>query len=62
MRETVLHEVIHCLLDLQSTGSGGDKALIPEEDEERFVRAFSPLLLDTLRRNKALTTYLLAAE
>lgn len=59
-RDTVLHELLHALLALVGVNKGGDRALLPEEDdEERLVTALSPLLLDTLRRNPDLTAFLL---
>lgn len=51
MRDTLLHETVHAILAQQGVAQGGDTALFDRDAEERFVRAFTPLLLDVLRRN-----------
>lgn len=53
--EVLLHEVLHCIWDQGPLRNRDDDL------EEDIVAAFAPLLLDTLRRNPALTTYLLDA-
>jgi hypothetical protein len=53
VRETVLHEVLHGILDM--TGLDGD---ILRANAEPFITRFSPVLLDVLRRNPALVAYL----
>lgn len=55
MRETFLHEVLHTV-----TNVAGLDAELATEDEERFVRRVSPILLDVLRRNPKAVQYLLA--
>jgi hypothetical protein len=50
VRDTLLHETVHMLLRLLDLE--GRKA------DERFVNTFTTGLLDTLRRNPALTEYL----
>lgn len=53
-RDTILHEVLHGLLGMLN--------VIPKNKaEERVVMTLAPILLDTLRRNPALVTYLLTA-
>lgn len=52
-QEVTLHEVIHGLIDYIYFQFASD------EEEEKFVRAFSPALLDTLRRNPEFTKYIL---
>jgi hypothetical protein len=55
-RETLLHEVLHGVI--QAVGS--KYALAENGDEcEALIRAISPTLLDTLRRNPRLVRYLL---
>jgi hypothetical protein len=50
-RDTVLHEVLHCMSRIVG--------LIRDDDEEeRIVAALTPLLLDVLRRNPDLVGYL----
>ena len=52
-QEVTLHEVIHAVIDFIFF------EFASQEDEERFVRSFSPALLDTLRRNPKFTQYIL---
>jgi hypothetical protein len=60
-RETVMHETLHTLMELVGVSKGGKFALLADQDdEERLVTALAPWLLDTLRRNPALATFLLA--
>lgn len=61
LRDSVLHEVTHAICELLGCHAGGDAAIFDGRDhEERFVRGFSPALLDVLRRNPALVAFLLA--
>lgn len=53
LRDTLLHEVLHCVASVAG-GLG--------EDEEAIVAQLSRTLLDTLRRNPGLVTFLLAEE
>lgn len=52
-QEVKFHEVLHAVIDLIFFEFAND------EEEEKFVRAFSPALLDTLRRNPEFTKYIL---
>ena len=54
MRDTVLHEVLHAILDQLAVSKG----LLDHEEEERLVHPLSTVLLDTLRRNPQLVAYL----
>ncbi len=54
-RDTVLHEVIHALAKI--TAAVG---FLSGAEEERIVMLLSPLLLDALRANPELVTYLTA--
>lgn len=47
-RDTVLHEALHAMLHVLGLGR-----------QEDLVRTLTPVLLDVLRSNKALTAYLL---
>jgi len=54
-RETLLHELLHAIIEL----SGAAAVHIKDSDEEEgIVRALTPMLLDTLRRNPRLIEYL----
>jgi hypothetical protein len=53
LRDTLLHEVLHGVMAI--TGGGVD-------DEEELVLRITPTLLDTLRRNPELVTYLMDEE
>lgn len=55
-RETVLHETLHAI---QAVLGNPVEHKRGSDLEEAFVASTSPLLLDTLRRNPALVTYLL---
>lgn len=57
MADSVLHELLHALCDMQGVAVG-DKPLIEPAAEEPLVRGMAPLLLDLLRRNPALVTWL----
>lgn len=60
LRDTMLHEVLHCVMDQTNIRHGGDKALIPTgDDEERLIHALSPALLAVLRDNPRLIAFLL---
>lgn len=52
MRETVLHEVLHALARYTNTAGLN----------ERTISQVCPSLLDTLRRNRKLTEFLLARD
>jgi hypothetical protein len=54
-RVTVLHEVCHAIIEAVGHSNG-------KLSEEQWVRLFSPLLLDTLRRNPDLTRWLLEPD
>lgn len=61
LRDTLLHELLHACCDLAAMQAGGGDAVFEDDDhEERCVRALTPWLLDALRRNPDLVTYLLA--
>lgn len=49
LRETVLHEMLHCILE--HTG-------VDPEEHEALIRSISPLLLHTLRHNPELVGWL----
>lgn len=49
-RETLLHELLHAVIAVSG---------VKVKNEERVIRALSPVLLDTLRRNPELADYLL---
>ena len=53
-RDTLLHELLHACI----AHSGLDRRLA-DDVEEDVVRSLSPILLDTLSRNRALVRYLL---
>lgn len=61
-RVTILHELLHAVIkDAVGALRGGKAALLPDRDtEEQLVTAVAPWLLETLRRNPDLVTYLLA--
>lgn len=54
-RDTVVHELLHALMDF----SGLDKTLGPDDEEEVALR-LAPVLLDLLRANRKLVAYLTA--
>lgn len=51
LRETILHEMLHCILE--HTG-------VDAEEHEALIRSISPLLLEALRRNPELVEWLVA--
>jgi Zn-dependent peptidase ImmA (M78 family) len=53
-RVAVLHELVHACFDDAAVGGVLDK----EDDEEKVCLALAPRLLDVLRRNPKLVTYL----
>ena len=55
MADTLLHEVLHAAFDMTGLASELDEKLA-----ESAIRRLSPLLLDVLRRNRALVSYLCA--
>lgn len=57
-RETVLHEVLHAVIDLTGLRSGGKDEAI-EVTEEKLVSALSPWLLTVLTENPKLVEFLL---
>lgn len=57
-RETLLHEILHALIDQTALASDGGP--LNGDAEEQVVRTLSPLLLHTLRSNTALTRWLTA--
>lgn len=54
VRDTIVHEALHALLDLVGFGKR-----LTEEAEEDLVRSLSPALLDLLRRNPSLVDFIL---
>lgn len=55
MRDTVLHELLHAVC----SESGMSHAMgVSDDDEERMIRILTPMLLQVLRRNPRLHTYL----
>lgn len=52
-RETLTHEVLHACMDV--IGAGDD---LGHDTEERVVRRLAPVLLDVLRRNPGLVSWL----
>tara|TARA_Y100000389_G_C17351028_1_gene458475 strand:+ start:565 stop:993 length:429 start_codon:yes stop_codon:yes gene_type:complete len=54
VRETLLHELMHALLN--------DTHVVDEEVEEKLVRVLSPKLMDTCKRNPALVEFLFHRE
>ena len=56
LRDTLLHEVLHGVLDV--TGIAHE---LGDEKEERYVRRLTPALLDLLRRNPRLVALLTEA-
>ena len=57
-QETLLHEILHALID--QTGLASDGGPLTGDQEEQVIRTLSPLLLHTLKSNTALTRWLLA--
>lgn len=53
--ETVLHETLHTVMNLQ-----GVRLDISDAEEERLVTRVAPALLDVLRRNPDLVAFLVA--
>ena len=54
LADTVFHELLHCCIF-----NSGCVAIIPSKDEEeKLVRALTPVLLDAMRRNPRLTDFL----
>lgn len=58
LRDTLLHETLHAILDGAGMANDGVSVSLPG-DEELVVSRLSPLLLDTLRRNPDLVAVLL---
>lgn len=57
-RETVLHEVLHAIIDLTGLRTGAKDEAI-EVTEEKLVSALSPWILTTLEANPKLVAFLL---
>lgn len=57
MPETLLHEVIHAVMDVT-----GLAAVLGVEDEERVVNTMTPTLFACIRENAALVSYLTAND
>lgn len=49
LRETILHEMLHCIFE--HTG-------VDPDEHETLIRSISPLVLETLRRNPELVEFL----
>ena len=56
-RDTTLHETLHMVVAV-----AGHQHYFRGNEEERLIRTLTPLILDTLRRNPALASYLLARD
>lgn len=56
--DTLLHEVLHGLF----VTAGLRKHVVSEKVEEQLISALTPQLLDTLRRNPKLVTFLTDAK
>jgi hypothetical protein len=54
VRETVLHEALHAVINM-----GGFIAYLHGDDDEVFVKAITPQLLDFLRSNPKVVRFLL---
>lgn len=55
-RDTVLHEILHAVIQTSGLKTGTEWT---KSQEEFVVAAITPLLLDTLQRNPKLVTWLL---
>jgi hypothetical protein len=58
MADSLLHEVLHAVMDLQGA-CVGEAPLVDPKAEEPLVRAMTPLVLDVLRRNPDFVAFLL---
>jgi hypothetical protein len=56
-KETLLHEILHALIDQTALSSDGGP--LSGDNEEQVIRTLSPLLFHTLRNNAALTRWLI---
>jgi hypothetical protein len=56
-KETLLHEILHALIDQTALSSDGGP--LNGDDEEQVVRTLSPLLFHTLKNNAALGRWLI---
>lgn len=57
IKETLLHEMLHAIFEL----SGASSVHIKDSDtEEGIIRSATPMLLDTLKRNPRIVSYLLS--
>jgi hypothetical protein len=52
--EVLLHEILHAVCEATGINSSFE-----EKEEEQFIATVSPTLLDTLRRNETVLSYLL---
>ena len=55
-KETLLHEVIHACLNRQGLEQQSEEAMLIEEN---FVNKLVPSLLQTMKKNKEFTRYIL---
>lgn len=56
---TVVHEVLHAMLDTAGLGEDLQAVPYPGDLEEAVINRLAPVLLDVLRRNPRLVSYLL---
>lgn len=56
-KETLLHEILHALVDQTALASDGGP--LSGDNEEQVIRTLSPLLFHTLQNNTALTRWLI---
>jgi hypothetical protein len=56
-KETLLHEMLHALID--QTALATDGGPLNNDAEEQVVRTLSPILFHTLRNNQALARWLI---
>lgn len=56
-QETLLHELLHVIVGQTNLASDGGP--LTGDSEEQAIRAISPILIDTLRRNPKLVAFLL---
>lgn len=58
LRETLVHEIIHAVV--HDVSASGAAPVFDDDLEERVCSVLAPRLLDTLRRNPRLATYITA--
>jgi hypothetical protein len=56
-KETLLHEILHALVDQTALASDGGP--LSGDNEEQVIRTLSPLLFHTMQSNAALTRWLI---